>query len=155
MATIKYNGKEIQSITECKVFEEPREMLVWNTSYNGPIEKMVCAIIPYRNAGSVITTCEAYEYCAEIPEKPEPRRATNRELAKWLAQGNGEVLTLMQMANRHSCEMVEIDWRYFSGECNEAVDYGFEGQRCKGVRKWDDTKWHEPDVAYMNIEEDK
>ena len=55
MATINYNGIELQSITECKVFEEPQEMLVWNTSYNGPIEKMVCAIIPYRHEGSVIT----------------------------------------------------------------------------------------------------
>lgn len=89
MATINYNGMELQSIAECKVFEEPREMLVWNTSYNGPIEKMVCAIIPYRHEGSVITTSGAFEYCAEIPKKSAPRRATNRELAKWLAQGNG------------------------------------------------------------------
>lgn len=76
MATIKYNGVEIQSITECKVFEEPREMLVWNTSYDGPIEKMVCAIIPYRHEGSVITIGGAFEYCAEIPKSPnhaEPR----------------------------------------------------------------------------------
>lgn len=98
---------------------------------------------------------ETFDYCALLPEKPAPRRATNRELAKWLAQGNVEVLTLMQTANRNSREMVETAWRYFSGECNEEVDYGFEGQRCKGVRKWNDAEWHTPDVEYMGITEVK
>lgn len=142
MATIKYNGVEIQSITECKVFEEPREMLVWNTSYDGPIEKMVCAIIPYRHEGSVITIGGAFEYCAEIPKKPEPRRATNRELAKWLAQGKGE-------------------WRYGDSDRVHAnIGFGYDCNKQheivdKNVKicKWDDTEWHEPDVEYIGLEE--
>ena len=139
MATINYKGMELQSIDECKVFEEPREMLVWNTSYNGPIEKMVCAIIPYRHEGSVITRGGAFRYCAEIPKKPAPRRATNRELAKWLAQGNGE---LSQEGSSES----STSWEYKLGYMDKTVPEFI------GVRKWDDTEWHEPDVEYMGIE---
>ena len=139
MATIKYKGMELQSITECKVFEEPQEMLVWNTSYDGPIEKMVCAIIPYRHEGSVITRGGAFEYCAEIPEKPAPRRATNRELAKWLSQGNGEVKYASQYA-------VKIHIEYGTKSDNDPCHESFR------IRKWDDTEWHEPDVEYMGIE---
>ena len=139
MATIKYNGMELKSITECKVFEEPQDMLVWNTSYDRPIEREVCAIIPYRSSGSVITTCGAYQYCAEIPKKPEPRRATNRELAKWLAQGNGEVKYASQYA-------VKIHIEYGTKCDNDPCHESFK------VRKWDDTEWHEPTVDYMGIE---
>lgn len=154
MAKIAYNGMEkLEEITETKVFDEPHDMFVWNNSDNVPTRRSVCAIIPYRHAGSVITTNGAYEHCAEIPEKPAPRMATYRELAKWLAQGNGEALVLMQMTNRLSREVVTTASHYFSGKDNEAVSYGYNGQHCKGVRKWDDTEWHTPDVEYMGIEE--
>ncbi len=139
MAMVKYKGMEIQSITECKVYEKPQKMLVWNSSYEGSIEKMVCAIIPYRHAGSVITTSGAFEYCAEIPEKPAPRRATNRELAKWLAQGNGEVKYASQYA-------VKIKIEYGTKCDNDPCHESFK------VRKWDDTDWHEPTVDYMGLE---
>lgn len=155
MAKITYNGMELEEVTETKVFDEPHDMFVWNNSDSVPTRRSVCAIILYRHAGSVITTNGAYEHCAEIPEKHAPRMATNRELSKWLTQGNGEVLTLMLMGNRHSCEMVATDWYYFSGDDSKTVDYGFEGQRCKGVRKWDDEEWHTPDVEYMGITEVK
>lgn len=140
MATIKYKGMELQSIAECKVFEEPQEMLVWNTNYNGPIEKMVCAIIPYRQAGSVITTSGAFEYCAEIPKKPAPRRATNRELAKWLAQGNGQWKT-----DDPRYAYVEYHYRIDDDDRPVTAD--------KQIRKWDDTEWHDPTVDYIGIEE--
>ena len=35
---------------------------------------------------------------------------------------------------------------------------GYEKQTLQSelrVRKWDDTEWHDPDVEYMSIEEDK
>mgnify|MGYP001426135859 CR=1 FL=1 len=54
MATIKYKGIELQSINECKVFEEPREMLVWNENYQRPIEKLVCAILKKMNSKQFI-----------------------------------------------------------------------------------------------------
>ena len=143
MATINYKGMELQSITECKVFEEPQEMLVWNTNYNGPIEKMVCAIIPYRHEGSVITRGGAFEYCAEIPKKPAPRRATNRELSKWLAQGKGE----WGISKCGVIEKAEIGWFYDTGYEKQTLQSGLR------VRKWDDTEWHEPTVDYMGIED--
>lgn len=149
---MNYKGIEIQPFNECKVFEEPREMLVWNESYTRPIEKLVCAVIPYRREGSVITRGGAFEYCAEIPEEPKPRMATYRELAKWLAQGNGDALVLMQMTNGLSREVVTTSSHYFSGKDNEAVSYGYNGQHCKGVRKWDDTDWHKPTVDYLGLE---
>lgn len=140
MATINYKGMELQSIDECKVFEEPQEMLVWNPNDSDPIEKMVCAIIPYRHDGSVITTSGAFEYCAPIPENPAPRRATNRELAKWLAQGYGEVKYASQYA-------VKIHIEYGTKSDNDPCHESF----C--VRKWDDTEWHVPTVDYMGIKE--
>ncbi|SHH90298.1 hypothetical protein SAMN05720761_13916 [Fibrobacter sp. UWCM] len=117
-------------------------MLVWNESYTRPIEKLVCAIIPYRREGSVITRGGAFEYCAEIPEEPKPRRATNRELAKWLAQGKGE----WGISKFGVIEKAEIGWFY---------DTGYEKQTLQSelrVRKWDDTEWHEPTVEYMGLE---
>lgn len=139
MATINYNGNEIESISECKVFDEPRNMLVWNRSYNGPIEKLVCAVIPYRSSGSVITTNGAYEYCAEITEKPAPRRATKQELARWIAQGNGE------WKDRYG-DYAYVQWdSYKEDEANEPCNEKIV------VRKWDDTEWHTPDVEYMGI----
>lgn len=138
MATIKYNGTELQSITECKVFEEPRKMLVWNTGFNSPIERMVCAIIPYRHEGNVIATCAAYEYCAEIPEKPAPLRVTHYELAKWLATGNGQL--------KAECYVYSFyPYRRRENEIDTEVPYYYK------VRKWDDTEWHEPTIDYMGI----
>ena len=143
MATIKYNGMEIQSITECKVYEKPQEMLVWKTSYEGPIKKMVCAIIPYRHAGSVITTSGAFEYCAEIPEKPEPRRATNFEFSRWLAQGNGQLHT------NSNGGMLDIAMIYDDLDDNYPVREGLK------ARKWGDKEWHEPTIDYLGIKEEK
>jgi hypothetical protein len=114
-------------------------MLVWDRSYNGPIERLVCAVIPYRSSGSVITTNGAYEYCAEIPEKPAPRMATNRELARWLAQGNGEVIDSTHYINTYHEYFRCLD----KNEVHKTIQ----------VRKWDDTEWHTPDVEYMGIEE--
>ena len=158
MATINYNGMELEEVTEPQIFDPPRKCVVFD-SYDEEksVIRNVVAVLPAsfnECGGSVITEEKQYwKHCAILPDPPKPRRATNRELAKWLAQGNGEVLTLMRTANRNPREMVETAWHYFSGEYNDTVDYGFEGQRCKGVRKWGDTEWHTPDVEYMGIEE--
>lgn len=139
MATINYNGIELEEVTEPKVFNEPHDMFVWNNSDSTPTKKSVCAIIPYRHAGSVITTNGAYEHCAEIPEKPAPRIATNRELARWLAQGNGEL-------NIHNTG-IHTYFNYTTENANsECKDVIFK------VRKWSDSEWHNPDVEYMGME---
>ena len=141
MAKIAYNGMEkLEEITETKVFDEPHDMFVWNNSDNVPTRRSVCAIIPYRHAGSVITTNGAYEHCAEIPEKPAPRKATWLEVAKWCATGNG----LVYDTNR---DRIDTGIMFKPNNENEPVTDEIK------VRKWDDTEWHTPDVEYMGIEE--
>lgn len=115
-------------------------MLVWNESYTRPIEKLVCAVIPYRSCGRVITRGGAFEYCAEIPEEPKPRRATKQELARWIAQGKGE------WKERYS-DYAFVQWdSYREAEANEPCNETIV------VRKWEDTDWHEPTVDYLGLE---
>ena len=141
MAKIAYNGMEkLEEITETKVFDEPHDMFVWNNSDNVPMRRSVCAIIPYRHAGSVITTNGAYEHCAEIPEKPAQRKATWLEVAKWCATGNG----LVYDTNRD-----RIDTGIMFKPDNEHEPIMDELK----VRKWGDTEWHEPTVDYIGLEE--
>ncbi len=150
---MNFNGQELKEITKPQIFDPPKKMLVWNKIMDYAITSLVVAIV--ERMDGICAIChdgEIYPYCAEIPEEPKPRRSTNRELAKWLAQGNGEVLTLMQMTNKHSYEIVASTWHYFCGEENKVVDYGYEGKCCKGIRKWEDTEWHEPTVDYMELE---
>lgn len=136
---MNYKGVELQPINECKVFEEPREMLVWNESYTRPIEKLVCAVIPYRREGSVITRGGAFEYCAEIPEEPKPRRATWKELAYWLMDGKGLVVD-------------ENTSRVDTGIFFNRVDLDAEVSDNLKVMRRDDTDWHEPTVNYLGLE---
>lgn len=134
-------GLELVEVEELKVFDEPHEMYVWNNNLE-PVKRCVCAIIPYRHAGSVITTNGAYEHCAEIPEKPAPRRATWLELSKWSSNGNG--LVLDELAERiYTGVMFKVAVQ------NNPVDSKIK------VRKWSDTEWHTPDVEYLGIEEYK
>lgn len=162
---MEWKGIELVEITEPGNIVFPKKMVVWDNiglSSNKPCVRNVLALVKdnvgiTRVIASQLDKDDAgvaiWNHCAEIPEEQNPRMVTNRKLSQWLAQGNGEVLTLMQMANGHSREMVETTWHYFSGVDNETVDYGFEVQRCKGVRKWDDAEWHEPDAQYMGMEE--
>ena len=134
MATVKYNGQDAEIVTTPQVFEEPKEMLAWNG--NLPTKRMIVAILP--NGTAIDTDKNWLRQCAFIPI----RRATNRELAKWLAQGNGEVKYSSQYA-------VKIKIEYGTTCDNDPCDGSFK------VRKWDDTEWHEPTIDYMGIEEAK
>lgn len=78
----------------------------------------------------------------DCEEPTEQRRVTNRELAKWLAQGNGE----WGISKFGVIEKAEIGWFY---------DTGYEEQTLQSelrVRKWDDTEWHDPTVDYMDMD---
>lgn len=72
---------------------------------------------------------------AVLPDPPNPRRATNRELSRWLAQGNGECLG--------SQDDADTAWNY-PQECSD-----MELREGAKVRKWEDTEWHEPTVEYL------
>lgn len=137
---------ELKEITEPQIFNPPKEMLVWDFHKSDATRQYVAAIIPGVSF-PVTTVCKdkrsaCFIHCAEIPEElePKPRRVTNRELARWLAQGNGEV-------NIHNTE-IHTYFNYTPEnadcECKEEV---FK------VRKWDDDEWYEPTVEYMNLED--
>lgn len=146
MATVKYKDMELEEITESQIFDPPRKCVVWDgDSFNSPCEQDVIAIFPdsAKLKNKVIdSNLYRYQHCAILPEKPAPRRATNRELAKWLAQGNGEVKYASQYA-------VKIHIEYGTKSDNDPCHESFK------IRKWEDTEWHEPTIDYMGIEEAK
>ena len=157
---MKYKEMDLKEITEPQIFDPPKKMVVWDSQCSKIEERTVSAIVKdaKNDTWAIAHPCfigdilEYWAHCAEIPEEPKPRMATYRELAKWLAQGNGDALVLMQMTNGLSREVVTTSSHYFSGKDNEAVSYGYNGQHCKGVRKWDDTEWHEPTADYIGLE---
>ena len=137
MATIKYNGMELEEVSTPQIFDPPKKMLVWNNIMGYAIQSMIVAIV--ERMDGLCAVCydgEIYPHCAEIPEAPKPRRATNRELARWLAQGNGEVLC---SDNR----MIHSFWEY------DRLTSGLSVCDYAKVRKWSDTEWHEPTVEYL------
>lgn len=67
--------------------------------------------------------------------KQNDKFCTNRQLAKWLAQGNGEIITGQFVS---TCHMYEEE------DANNEVENFL-------VRKWDDEGWHNPTLDYMGI----
>lgn len=146
---MKYKGIELKRFASDKpvTFDPPKKMVVWN-SVEGESSLTIDEVIAYiperafHGRKSVICKLELYGNCAEIPEEPKPRRATNRELSKWLAQGNGE----WGISKFGVIEKAEIGWFY---------DTGYEKQTLHSelrVRKWEDSEWHEPTADYLGLE---
>ena len=140
---MKYKGKELKEITTPQIVDPPKEMLVWSDEMfkmnKEPQKEIVYAVVKLGTHYVAITSSYQWDYCAEIPEEPKSKRATNRELSMWLAQGKGEKL--------YDNRIIETNHKYDS--CNESEpvnDYIL-------IRKWDDTDWHEPTVDYMGIED--
>lgn len=144
MATINYNGMELKEFTSDKpvVFDKPVRALCWNNNgWQGGICEYVIAFIPRSDSFIAVTDHSTWLHMALLPDPPKSRRATNRELAKWLAQGNGEC----GISKFGVIEKAEIGWFY---------DTGYEKQTLQSelrVRKWDDTEWHKPTVDYLGI----
>lgn len=135
---MKYKGIELKQITTSQIFDPPKEMLVWDYVDSAPFKMPVHAIVASKTF-PVIAEEGDYQYCAEIPEAPKPRRVTNRELSKWLAKGHGEY--------RNQIGAVSNLYIYVDLETDVAVPSYIR------VRKWDDADWHEPTVDYMGIEQ--
>ena len=131
---MKYHGIEITEVTEPKLFDPPKKMLVWDSDTDA-VELEVYAIAS-RKDFPVICEYSTWRHCAEIPEEPEQKPVTRRELARWLAQGNGEV---------KDGNVVYSDWDYFAENENKAVNDGMV------VRKWDETEWHKPTREYLGL----
>lgn len=85
---------------------------------------------------------ECYRIDPDEPKKSKP--ITNRELSKWLAQGNGEYYWY-------------DDEDGFVSECGTELQYPQENANDKVVRvkirKWEDTDWHVPSRKYIGLEE--
>lgn len=147
---MKWKGIELKQVVDHHIPNLPKKMFVWNDEYDGePKERIVCGAVVDSAGNALFITHKcgcagvvSYFHCAEIPEEEKPRRATHRELAKWLAQGKGE-------------------WRYgdsdrvhanigFVYDCNKQHEIVDEKVK---IRKWDDTEWHEPTVDYLGIKE--
>ena len=138
MATINYNGMELEEVTTPQIFDPPQEMLVIDESDDEPIKKKVAAILATGYCHNVVATDETFwQSCFRIPDPPKPRRAMNRELARWLAQGNGEIF---------------LEGTNFAVSTEHIYSRGTEDELCGEhyvVRKWSDTEWHEPTVDYL------
>lgn len=132
---MKYKGIELKEVAEPQVFDPPKDMFVWNDGDDSSAlaQASVCAIVRYREY-PVISTGWYYKHCAEIPE-PKPKPVTYRELARWLAEGHGEVkgtnYVCTNLSYAINCDIPKI----FS------------------VRKWDDTEWHKPTREYLGLED--
>ena len=137
MATINFNGMELEEFTTPQIFDPPKAMVVWEDGENPIIALVIAILAESSNFQYRVLTNDwsSYPHCALLPDPPKPRRATNRELSRWLAQGNGECLGSQYDA--------DTAWNY-PQECSD-TDVR-EGSK---VRKWSDTEWHEPTVDYM------
>lgn len=143
---MKYKGIEIYELKTTFIKNLPREMIVWNDNSIEPKVKTIvgacvnlkgdCWYIAHDDELGIVK----YKHCAEIPEEPKPRRATLRELAKWCAQGNGQI----QDANQLNCVFTGLD---YGPDCDDRA-----APDIYKIRKWEDTDWHEPDVQYMGLE---
>ena len=137
---MKYKGIELKEFTSEKpvIFDPPKRMLVWDYDDGIPIEKDVIAFIPNRYRKVIEQTC-AYIHCAEIPDKGS-ELATNRELAKWLAHGNGQY----KVSGGSS---LWTEHHYDIGQDDDACSNFIK------VRKWCDKEWHEPTLEYLGLED--
>lgn len=135
-----YKGIELKEFTSEKpvIFDPPKRMLAWDYDDETPTEVDVIAFIPNRYH-KAIEQMAVYIHCAEIPEV-RCHRATNRELAKWLVQGNGQCKTggSPRLWTEHP------------------YDIGYDEEACPNtikVRKWCDKEWHEPTREYLGLED--
>lgn len=69
-----------------------------------------------------------YAFCYLVSEPKEPRRMTNRELAKWLSQGNGQWMG--------STNTVSITYSYGIFDDREVPASIM-------IRGWDEAEWHD------------
>lgn len=80
-----------------------------------------------------------YRIKPDEPKKSKP--VTNRELARWLAKGNGEYY-------KDNCD----GW-----ESHRCIEYQYDQDNLPVsnvmVRKWEDEEWHLPTREYMGLED--
>ena len=133
---MKYKGIELTEVTEQQLFNPPKNMLVWDNEETTPIEIPVLAIVN-RTGNRVVTENTMWRHCAEIPDVTESEPVTYRELARWLAEGHGEVKGT----------------NYVCTNLSYAIDSENDIPKIFSVRKWDETEWHQPTREYLGLED--
>ena len=133
---MKYEGYELVEVTKLQIFDPPKEMLLWDNKSTSPKRDEVLAIVNGERESRVITRTSSWQHCAEIPK---PKLATYRELARWLAEGNGEMKAGSELAYTHM--------NYNLIRANSEADSTAK------VRKWDDAEWHSPTREYLGLED--
>lgn len=133
---MKYKGIELDEVTEPQLFDPPKKMLVWDSCAN--IVELKVYAIASREQFPVICENSNWKHCAEIPAVPESKTVTYRELARWLAKGNGEV---------NNANTICQNWNYWVSQENNIVKDSLS------VRKWDDIEWHKPTREYLGLED--
>lgn len=91
-----------------------------------------CSDLNYRHAYPVEWNKEKVEEALN----PKPKRMTKRQLAMWLAKGNGECSSC-GLSNAYD------NYHYQKGDENKLVGDGYK------VRKWDSDEWVEPTVDLL------
>lgn len=73
---------------------------------------------------------------------------TNRQLARWLAEGKGE----WKHSPSHS-GIVYTTYKYLESEADQPVSINNDGQIIM-VRRWEDKEWHSPtrDYLFLRVE---
>lgn len=134
---MKYKGIELNEFKSDTpvVFDPPKKMLVWATDNDFLDMDEVDAYLPMHTFPVKCLDAD-WQHCAEIPDIPETlksRRATNYELAMWLALGKGTYKNSYAVFDdvKADCEC-ESGWL---------------------ICKCGDKEWHEPTVDYMGLED--
>lgn len=135
---MKYNGIELTPITEPQIFNPPKEMIVWDREGNTPQKNLVCAITTRRDY-PIITFTSYFNFCAEIPEEPKPKRATNIQLSEWLAKGNG------MWKRKNNDSTIYINYSFFEDLEEDEVDDDVL------IRPFGTTEWLEPTLENMGM----
>lgn len=96
--------------------------------------------LTYKYSGDpdTATYTEPEDHKQEPEEPTTSRMATYRELAMWLAKGNGEykIIGYLGAGTKHE---------YMEEHGNKPLAHDYR------VRKWTETEWHEPTIAYMGL----
>ena len=84
-------------------------------------------------------------YLIEEPASDKP--VTNRELARWLAQGKGEWKHLPSHSG-----VVYTTYKYDESLANCCIGENPRTSQQIVVRRWEDTEWHTPTNEYLRGE---
>jgi hypothetical protein len=139
---MKYNGQELEPITEPQIFDPPKKMICWDNDGRYFVES-VWAIAPSYVDDSFKVKVDGgggYKFCAEIPQQ-KPKRATYLQLAEWMAKGNG---VWKRKSNDSS---IYINYSFFEDLEEEEVENFIL------IRPFGKTEWVEPTLENMGMED--